>query len=63
MELYNLKNDLGETTDLAAKHPKQVKALATRLSRQLRQWNASLPVVKSTGKPIPMPDEAFGRIN
>ncbi|MCJ8165713.1 sulfatase [Pontibacter sp. E15-1] len=57
LELYNLRSDIGETTDVATKHPKRVKALAAKLSQQLRQWNAPMPMVKSTGKPVPMPDE------
>jgi arylsulfatase A-like enzyme len=32
-ELFNLKDDLGETTDLAAKHPDQVKELTALLDR------------------------------
>lgn len=63
LELYNLKADLGETTDLAAKHPKRVKALATKLGQRLRQWEAPMPLFKSTGKPVPMPDEVPQSIN
>lgn len=59
LELYNLRKDLGETTDLAAKHPKMVKAMAIKLSQQLRQWQAPMPSFKNTGKPVPMPDEVL----
>jgi arylsulfatase A-like enzyme len=59
MELYNLRKDLGEKTDLAAKHPKRVKALATKLGQQLRDWEAPMPSYKSMGKPVPMPDEVL----
>lgn len=62
MELYNLRSDIGETTDLAAKHPKRVKDLATKLGRQLRRWNAPMPAFRSTGKPVPMPDEALNNV-
>ncbi|WP_276496665.1 sulfatase [Pontibacter litorisediminis] len=63
MELYNLANDISESTDLAAKHPKRVRALATKLGQQLRAWEAPMPSFKSTGKPVPMPDEALQSIN
>ncbi|PVY43752.1 sulfatase [Pontibacter virosus] len=59
MELYNLKSDLGETTDLAARYPKRVKALALKLSQQLRQWEAPMPLFKNTGKPVPLLDEVL----
>jgi hypothetical protein len=32
-ELYNLADDLAETSDLAAKHPKKVKELAETLKK------------------------------
>ena len=32
-ELYNLKNDIGETTNLAAKYPKKVKRLKSLLQK------------------------------
>jgi len=56
-ELYNLKDDIRELNDLAAAYPDKVKALSAALSNQLRKWNAPMPVVKSTGKPVPWPDE------
>jgi arylsulfatase A-like enzyme len=57
MELYNLRSDIGEKTDLASNYPKKTRALATRLGRQLREWNAPMPVFKSTNESVPMPDE------
>ena len=57
LELYNLKNDLSEKNDVAAKHPKIVKELAKELGDRLRKWEAPMPVVKATGKLVPMPDE------
>jgi arylsulfatase A-like enzyme len=56
-ELYNLKDDIGELNDLATAHPDKVKALSTALSNQLRKWDAPMPIVKATGKPVPWPDE------
>ena len=37
-ELFNLKDDVGEKTDLAAKHPEKVKELAAAWQK----WNAEL---------------------
>ena len=57
LELYNLKEDMGETRNVAAAHPEKVRELAKALSDRLRSYNASMPVVRKTGKPVPMPDE------
>jgi arylsulfatase A-like enzyme len=57
LELYNLREDIGEEKDLAATNPKKVKQLATLLSKQLKTWNAQWPVLKTTGKPVPFPDQ------
>ncbi|QEC52563.1 arylsulfatase A-like enzyme [Anseongella ginsenosidimutans] len=54
-ELYHLRSDIGETTDLSAKYPGKSEALSRLLSRQLRLWNAPMPTVKSTGEPVPFP--------
>jgi hypothetical protein len=37
-KLFNLKDDIGEQTDLAAKHPEKAKELAA----MWQQWNAEL---------------------
>jgi arylsulfatase A-like enzyme len=37
-ELYNLRTDLGETQDLARKHPEQLQ----RLQRLLQEWRAAV---------------------
>lgn len=42
-ELYNLKTDLSETTDLAAQHPEIVKALHTELFDYLNKVGAKFP--------------------
>lgn len=55
-ELFNLQNDTGETTDVAAAYPQKVKQLAALLSIQLRKWKADMPVFKTTGKTVPMAD-------
>ncbi|GGK78751.1 sulfatase [Rufibacter glacialis] len=58
-ELYHLRSDLGETTDLAHRHPEKVAALSKALGQQLRHWNALLPIFKNTNTPVPMPDQAW----
>ena len=42
-ELYNLKDDLSETTDLAEKQPDVVKRLDARLLAHLKAANAKMP--------------------
>jgi arylsulfatase A-like enzyme len=51
LELYNLRDDLGETTDLAARMPDRVKELHT----MLRSWR------KAVGAPLPTPNPAYGQ--
>ena len=57
LELYNLRDDIGERNDLAASHPERVAELAKALGDRLRAWKAPMPTVRTTGKPVPMPDE------
>lgn len=57
LELYNLKEDLTERNNVAAQHPEKVAELAKMLGTTLRGWNAPMPTDRSTGKPVPMPDE------
>lgn len=56
-ELYNIKEDLGETTDLAAKHPERVRALSIELADSLRARGAMRPSFASDGRLCPWPDE------
>jgi len=56
-ELYNLNDDIGENNNLSAVNPDKVKELASILSNELRKNKAPMPNFKSTGKPVPMPDE------
>ena len=53
--LYNLKTDLGETTNLAEKHPEKAKNLAAALGKHLREVKAVMPVIKATGEVVPYP--------
>lgn len=56
-ELYNIRKDIGEKHNVAAQHPEKVAELARLLGARLRGWNASMPVVRATGQPVPYPDE------
>lgn len=55
-ELYNLRSDIGEIVDVANRYPEKVKQLASKLSQQLRQWKAQMPVEKANGKNVVLPD-------
>lgn len=57
LELYDLSEDIGERRNVAEMHPDMVKLLAEELSARLRQWDATMPVVRSSGSPVPFPDE------
>ena len=57
LELYNIREDIGEKHNVAAEHPEIVARLAKVLGDRLRSWNASMPIVRATGKPVPWPDE------
>ena len=39
LKLYNVTRDIGETTDLAAKHPGRVKSLTKKLQRWEQEMN------------------------
>ncbi len=54
-ELYNLKNDIGESKDLSSANPTIVQSLLKELSTQLQQWKAPMPVIKATGKRLAYP--------
>jgi len=42
-ELYNLADDLGETTDLAESNPQKVSELEAKLTELIKQTNAKMP--------------------
>ncbi|MBZ4191990.1 sulfatase [Niabella beijingensis] len=54
-ELYNLKEDIGETNDLAAQQPATTRELQSLLGRRLKDWNAPMPVDKKTNRPVAVP--------
>jgi arylsulfatase A len=53
LELYNLKEDIGETTNLAKEMPDKVKELLRMLRDWRRQVNANMPVPNPGYKPRP----------
>lgn len=57
VELYNLREDIGERTDVAEKYPEKVKELSEELGLRLREWNASMPIVRATGEKVAYPDQ------
>jgi arylsulfatase A-like enzyme len=57
LELYNIKEDIGEQHDLASKNPKKVRTLAMLLTKKIKERNAQLPSYKLTGRTVPYPDE------
>jgi arylsulfatase A-like enzyme len=61
LELYNLKDDIGELNDLAVQHPGKVKELAGLFTIQLKKWDVQWPVFKNTGKAVAWPDEVAGK--
>lgn len=56
-ELFNIRKDIGETTDVSASNPELVKSLSKDLGEYLRSVDAQRPIVKATGKPCRWPDE------
>ncbi len=57
LELYNLRKDIGEQTDLSAREPERLKALTKILSDHLREAGGQMPTDKKTGKRVEYPDE------
>ncbi len=55
VELYNVKKDIGETTDLSAQNKARTIELENLLGAQLKTWKAPMPVDKAKGKPVPFP--------
>ena len=58
VQLYNLKNDIGERLDLAAKEPARVAAMKTRLHAWYKEVNAQFLQKKGANGPVPWrPDQ------
>lgn len=61
LELYNLRNDIGEQKNLARQYPKLLKRLAALLTSRLKQWDAQMPTFKKTSQPVPWPEDALAQ--
>jgi arylsulfatase A-like enzyme len=65
-ELFNLKDDLGETTNLAAKHPDKVKELNGLIDQFIKDTGAIVPQPNPDYKAAPktdtMPDKTSGLV-
>lgn len=57
-ELFNLRDDLGEQHDLVEQQPKKADELVRKLAAFLRESNAQMPIDKTTGRPVPLPDRS-----
>jgi arylsulfatase A-like enzyme len=58
-ELFNIKEDIGETINLAETKPEKVKFLAEQLTRHLKKVDAQMTSSKKTGYQTPYPDEVI----
>ena len=54
-ELFNLKNDLGETQDLSTQDSIQCNVLRKELRNYLRKVNAAIPLSKGSLQPLELP--------
>lgn len=55
-ELFNIKDDIGETTNLAIKNKEKTTQLAKELGTYLRSVDAQMPTNTETGKLVAWPD-------
>ena len=56
-ELYNLREDIGESENVAADRADVVRSLAGLLGRFLKDCNADMPTMKDTGAAVPLPGQ------
>ena len=54
-ELFNIKNDIGETENLVTKNPEMRDQLADLLGNHLKSSDAQMPTIKESGKVVPYP--------
>jgi arylsulfatase A-like enzyme len=59
MELFNIKEDIGERNNLILEKPEKARELAKILSDYLRKVEAQIPSRKDTGEQIAYPDEVL----
>lgn len=55
MELFNLKDDIGEHHNVANSNPKKVLELAKEMSDYFTDVDAQMPSDKITKKKVPLP--------
>jgi arylsulfatase A-like enzyme len=55
MELFNLKDDIGETKNLVEENPEKLLDLAITLTKYLKSVKAQMPIDKETGELVPFP--------
>lgn len=58
-ELYDLRNDIGESRNVAAEYPELVARLSRELGTYLREVDAQRPTYKADGRNCPWPDEVL----
>ncbi len=58
-ELFNIPNDIGESTNLADQETEIKESLAKELGEYLRSVNAQMPSYKASGKQVPWPDKVL----
>ncbi len=59
LELYNLKEDIGEQNDLAGKMPVKAKGLATEMTQLMKERKAQMPVYEADGRAVLWPVEVI----
>ena len=59
VELFNLKDDIGESSNLAEVNPGKTTELAAILTSYLQESEAQLPSLKSTGALVPYPGQVL----
>lgn len=57
VELFNIKQDIGEQHNLASGYPDKVTELAGKLTAYLKSVEAQRPNYKATSEPVPWPGE------
>ncbi|MCC7434383.1 MAG: sulfatase [Methanoregulaceae archaeon] len=62
-ELYNLKNDLGETNDVGWRQSAKLRDLAGWMDVSLREMSAQIPLGATTGKPVSLEPPSTGDTN
>lgn len=58
-ELFNIKEDIGESTNLAASREELRRELAKELGDYLRSVDAQMPTFKENGEQVPWPDDVL----